>query len=81
MSLESVTDHAISPDDLAKLLIEALIDIIRVDEKPADYDLIEATLVRMGGDFEGKTCNDRSRTEAGEGGDDGHQVHFRGKEG
>ncbi|XLR44621.1 hypothetical protein S83_029281 [Arachis hypogaea] len=46
MSEESVTEHAISPDDLAELSIDALIDIIRVDEKFADYDLVEVALVK-----------------------------------
>ncbi|XLR58836.1 hypothetical protein S83_009508 [Arachis hypogaea] len=46
MSEQSITEHAISPDDLAELSIDALIDIIRVDEKSADYDLVEAALVK-----------------------------------
>ncbi|XP_015960115.1 uncharacterized protein LOC107484023 [Arachis duranensis] len=46
MSEEPATDHAITIDDLVDLSIEVLIDIIRGVEKSADYDLVEAALVK-----------------------------------
>ncbi|XLT24783.1 hypothetical protein HN873_056075 [Arachis hypogaea] len=46
MSKETVTDHAVSPVDLAEHPISTLIDIVRTDEKSADCDLVEAELVR-----------------------------------
>ncbi|XLT33278.1 hypothetical protein HN873_064570 [Arachis hypogaea] len=46
MSKETVTNHAVSPVDLAEHLISTLIDIVRTDEKSADCDLVEAELVR-----------------------------------
>ncbi|XLU67325.1 hypothetical protein S245_026378 [Arachis hypogaea] len=46
ISKESITDHDVSPIDLTEQPIASLIDIIRIDEKSADCDLVEAELFR-----------------------------------
>ncbi|XLR51304.1 hypothetical protein S83_001976 [Arachis hypogaea] len=46
MSKETVTDPTVSPIDLTEEPMSNLINIVRTNEKSADFDLVEAELVR-----------------------------------
>ncbi|QHO42232.1 uncharacterized protein DS421_5g152410 [Arachis hypogaea] len=46
MSKETVTDPTFSPVDLTEDPMSNLINIVRTNEKSADFDLVEAELVR-----------------------------------
>ncbi|XLR58840.1 hypothetical protein S83_009512 [Arachis hypogaea] len=46
MSKETVTDPTVSPVDLTEEPMSNLINIVCTNEKSADFDLVEAELVR-----------------------------------